>query len=216
MNELLKTQRISIAVLFFGLLLLIGLMVRKAPKAPFTMEATEMLEKIQAFDHLSPEMVNQVKNDTTKYVFIDLRSPYDFEVKHIDNAKNIPTAFILDDENRAIFQNYMNQGVEVVLYGYTQRESMAPWMLLTQIGFTNTKVLQGGFACYNGENSKCSKEVANYDYAKVSTQGKIVKVITEEESKTAPKPAAAPKPVVKEKKAIPVKKKKKRVVEGGC
>lgn len=210
MNELLKTQRISIAVLFFGLLLLIGLMVRKAPKAPFTMEATEMLDKIQAFDHLSTDMVNKVKDDTSKYVFIDLRSPYDFEVKHIDNAKNIPTAFILDDENRAIFQNYLDQGIEVILYGYTQRESMAPWMLLTQIGFTNTKVLQGGFACYNGENNKCSKETANYDYAKVSTQGKIIKVVKKEEA------IAAPKPVVKKKKAIPVKKKKKRVVEGGC
>jgi len=204
MNELLKTQRISIAVLFFGLLLLIGLMVRKAPKTPFIMEATEMLEQIPTFKHVQTSMVSKMTNDTNKYVFVDLRSPYDFEVKHVENAKNIPTAFILDDENIAIFKDYQDQGIEVILYGTSQRESMAPWMLLTQIGFSNTKVLLGGFDCYNGDNTKCSKETANYDYAKISTQG----------ARMSGK-AVAPKSE-KKKKSIPVKKKKKRVAEGGC
>jgi len=205
MHELLKTQRISIAVLFFGLLLLIGLMVRKAPKSPFTMTATEMLERMPTYEHTTVAMAHKIKGDTNKYVFIDLRSPYDFEVGHIDNAKNIPTAFLLDEENKAIFQNYLAENRTVILYGQSQKESVAPWMLLTEIGFTNTQVLVGGYDCYNGDKTKCNAEKSRYDYAKISTMGA---------RKSGD--ATAPAPEKKKKKAIPVKKKKKRTAEGGC
>ena len=101
------------------------------------------------------------------YVFIDLRSPYDFEVKHIANAVNIPTAFILDDENIATFKSYLNDHKTVVLYGQAERESISPWILLTEIGFTNTKVLLGGFECYNGNKPKCMGGSAQYNFAKI-------------------------------------------------
>tara|TARA_R110002050_G_scaffold263772_1_gene404412 strand:- start:7978 stop:8592 length:615 start_codon:yes stop_codon:yes gene_type:complete len=204
MHELLKTQRISIAVLFFGFLLVIGLMVRKAPKSPFTMTAVEMLQKIPAYEHTSAAMAHKINNDTNAYLFIDLRSPYDYEVAHVANAKNIPTAFILDEENKTLFQRYLNENRIVILYGQSQRESEAPWLLLTQIGFTNTQVLLGGFDCYQGITNPCASEKARYDYAKISKMGAL---------KSGQPTTAAP---AKKKKAIPVKKKRKRAAEGGC
>jgi len=205
MNELLKTQRISIAVLFFGLILLIGLMVRKAPKAPFTMTATEMLDRIPDYEHVTLAQAHKMQNDTNTYIFVDLRSPYDFEVKHVENAINIPTAFILDNEHRNEFNRYLKSNKTVVLYGQTERESISPWILLTEIGYTNTKVLLGGFECYNGNKTVCTAGTAKYDYAKISRMGAL------NSGKSA---TTAPEPV--KKKAIPVKKKKKREAEGGC
>ena len=64
MHELLKTQRVSIAVLFFGFILLIGLMVNKAPKTPFTMTATEMLANMPDFEHITVNTAKNLKGDT--------------------------------------------------------------------------------------------------------------------------------------------------------
>jgi len=205
MQELLKTQRISIAVLIVGLLLLVGLMVRQAPKSPFTMEATEMLAHMPDFEHVTVAMADKMKTDTNNYIFVDLRSPYDFEVKHIDNAINIPTAFILDDEHISTFNRYLENNIIVVLYGQSERESISPWILLTEVGYSNVKVLLGGFDCYDGDITKCNPESAQYDYAKISISGALK---SDSNAVTAP--------VKKKKKAIPVKKKKKREAEGGC
>jgi len=205
MQELLKTQRISIAVLIIGLLLLIGLMVRKAPKTPFVMTATEMLESMPDYKHVSVTMAKNMKGDTDNYIFVDLRSPYDFEVKHIDNAINIPTAFILDDKNKIEFDRYLKNNTTVVLYGQSERESISPWILLTEVGYSNIKVLLGGFDCYDGDITKCNTESVEYDYAKISTSGG-----TKSESN------AVAAPVKKKKKVVPVKKKVKREAEGGC
>ena len=205
MQELLKTQRISIAVLIIVLLLLVGLMVRKAPKTPFIMDATEMLAKMPEFEHVTVAMAKDMNADTNNYIFVDLRSPYDFEVKHIDNAINVPTAFILDEENKTTFNHYLQNNTTVVLYGQSERESVSPWILLTEVGYSNIKVLLGGFDCYNGDISKCNPESSQYDYAKISTSGGI------KESNTA-----APVKKKKKKKVIPVKKKVKREAEGGC
>lgn len=205
MTELQKTQRISIAVLLIGLLLIIGIMVKKAPKNPFTVSAQEMLVDIDGFEHVTNTQAFSLQNDTNEYVFIDLRSPYDFEVKHIDNAVNIPTAFLLEKENIEAFKTYMQEEKTVILYGQTERESISPWMLLYQLGYTNTKVLMGGFDCFVEQKDDCPTTMARYDYAKIASSGgeKELEVI----KKKAP---------VKKKKVIPVKKKVKVEEEGGC
>ena len=220
MQELLKTQRISIAVLVVALLLLIGLMVKKAPKNPFTMTAQEMLKNMPDQEHVTSATAHKLQADTNNYVFVDLRSPYDFEVKHIDNAINIPTAFLLDKENKALFSQYLKTNKTVVLYGQAERESISPWMLLTEIGYTNTKILLGGFACFSGNKTNCSLGYAKYDYDKISKSGAEKAKAASEKSaaeKTAKEKAAkVPAPVKKKKKTIPVKKKVKREAEGGC
>lgn len=205
MKELLKTQRISIAVLFFGMLLLIGVMAKKVPEAPFKMNPIEMLAELPNYENVTISQAQKMKLDTNAYVFVDLRSPYDFEINHVENAINVPIAFILDKENRHAFNRYMEANKTVVLYGQTERESISPWMLLTEIGYSNTKILLGGFECYEGNITMCSAEKARFDYAKISTMGSL----NQNDSNAVVAP-------VKKKKAIPVKKKKKREAEGGC
>ena len=205
MIEFCKKNIISIAILLLGITLLFVGTLKKNPDASFTITAQEMLLNVDDFEHVTNSQALKMQSDTNEYVFVDLRSPYDFEVKHIDNAINIPTAFLLDEENMSVFNEYLESGKTIVLYGQTERESISPWFLLYEIGITNTKVLLGGFDCFIETKDDCANETAKYDYLKISKQGglKEVEVI----KKIAP---------VKKKKAIPVQKKVKMEDEGGC
>jgi len=203
MNELQRTQRISIAVLVLAILLILGLMIKEKPKFVYSKTAPEMVSLLKEFDNVTPDMV--AKEDIDNYVVIDVRSPYDFEVKHIKNAINMPIAFLLDDENIARLTEFKNANKTVVLYGQTERDAVSPWILLYQIGYTNTKILLGGFNCYLENTPNCISETARHDFAKIASQGGVKEVEVE-------------KTVKKEepKKVIPVKKKVKAAVEGGC
>ena len=140
-------------------------------------------------------------------IFIDLRSPYDFHAKHIKNAIPMSIANLLDKENLNLFKEYNKSGKTMVLYGKTERDAIAPCILLYQLGFTNVKVLSGGFDCFTDENSYCPNGVAKYNYAEIAEQGgvKEVKVVIEK-----------PKELPKAKKVIPIEEKVKVEQEGGC
>lgn len=208
MDELHKTQRISIAVLVIAVILVVGLMIKEKPKIVYEKSATEMLAALPDIENIDAKAAKALSAEADKYVFVDLRSPYDFEVKHIENAINIPVAFLLDDENLKMLTNFNRSNKTIVLYGQTAREAISPWILLQEIGLTNTKVLLGGFECYLSNGDTCKNELARHDFAKIATQGGI----KYEEAKVAP--VAAPKP--KPKKTIPVKTKPKAEAEGGC
>ena len=206
MNELQRTQRISIAVLIIAVVLVIGLMIKEKPKFAYTISASEMLAKLPEVEQVTPEMAKSMSSDTTKVVFIDIRNPYDFEVKHIENAINIPVAFLLDDENAEKLKAFNKENRTVVLYGQTQRDAVSAWMLLYEIGFTNAKILLGGFDCYQTAAANCNLETARHDFAKIATQGGIKEV------EAAAEPAPKPQP----KKTVPVQTKVKAEAEGGC
>lgn len=207
MNELQRTQRISIAVLVLTVALALGLMIKEKPKFSYAKSATEMLAMLPDIENITPGMAETLKNDLDNYVFIDIRSPYDFEVKHIENAINIPLAFLLDEENVAQLNEFQAANKTVVLYGETEHEAISPWILLYEIGYTNTRILSGGFECFQHNTPNCNLETARHDFAKIATQGgvKEVEVVVE-------KPQKKEEP----KKVIPVQKKVKAEAEGGC
>jgi rhodanese-related sulfurtransferase len=202
---MIKKNALPIVILIIGVSLLLLAVSKNKPASSFEITAQEMLTKLDGFEHVTGSQAREMQNDTDQYVFVDLRSPYDFEVKHIAHAINIPTAFVLDKENMDLFKEYLSADKTVVLYSQTERESISPWMLLYELGFTNTKVLMGGFDCFVEETEDCPTTMSRYDYAKIAAQGGIkeVEVIKK-------------KPVAKKKKAIPVQKKVKVEDEGGC
>jgi rhodanese-related sulfurtransferase len=200
-----KKNIIPIVILILGLAILFFALVGNKSKSPFTVNNQEMLATFDGYEHVLNYEALEMQNDTDAYVFLDLRSPYDFEVAHVANAINIPTAFLLEPENMNKLKALFKAEKTVVLYGQTERESISPWILLYQMGFTNTKVLMGGFDCFKDQDATCPTTYANYDFAKIASQGGIkeVEVIKE-------------KPIAKKKKAIPVQKKVKVEEEGGC
>lgn len=203
MKELEKTKRISISTVLFILVLIIGVLTFKQPKNVYKKTHGETLKTLTSTDYL----VGLDAIDKQNSVLIDVRSKSEYAKSHIENAINLPTAEILDNESISVIKDLENDGKIAVLYGKNPDEANSSWMLLYQLGFDNTKILTVTTAHIDNKlvvkNYKLEKPVAKYmDVFKPVVLEKIVEV-----NETVPQPP---------KKVIPVKKKKKRKPEGGC
>jgi rhodanese-related sulfurtransferase len=133
----------------FGLLLLAILLIsffnKKNQKPEFKISTSEMLIELKDYQNntIGPEKFTDILlNSDTLYRFIDLRTPNEYAVGHIVNAINIPLQNILDENYKTI----LNQDEKInVLYYSTHAGACSPWMLLTQMGFRNNKILLGGY-----------------------------------------------------------------------
>lgn len=202
---MIKKNILPLAIMILGIFILVFALAKDQDKSPFTVSTDEMLATFEGFEHVLNFEASELQNDTDAYVFVDLRSPYDFEIAHVDNAINIPTAFLLEDASIDVLESFVDEEKTVVLYAQTERESISPWIMLYQLGFTNTKVLMGGFDCFVDQDADCPTTYAQFNFAKIASQGgmKEVEVIKK-------------KSVPKKKKEIPVQPKVKVEDEGGC
>lgn len=215
MKELEKTKRISIAAVLTILVVLIALLSYKRPKHLYTVNTQDTLEKVTNTNYF----MAQDEIDNADHVLIDIRNSFEFNKGHLDNAINISSPEILSDENSDLFEKLKEENKTIVMYGNNPSEAITPYMLLSQLGFDNIKIL-------TVENS--------YDQDKLITKNVVVENTapdvnafiqesikkTEEamkKAKVAAKPKyVAPKVVTAPKKVVPKKKKKKMPVEGGC
>lgn len=206
MKELEKTKRISVAVTLFILAVLIGVLSFKRPKNLYYFNTAETLEKITAEDLL----ISQSEINNNNFVLIDVRKSYDYDRGHIENAVNIPSSAILDENNINVFKELQNTNKNAILYGKNPEEAIAPFMILYQLGYTNLKVLKVENS-YN-QNSLVTKpiEVEKYDNDIKSFIAESVKKAAEISEKKVIPPPPPPK------KVITVEKKKKAPAEGGC
>lgn len=145
--------------------------------------------------------------DTT-CVFVDIRSTFEYEADHLEKAFSIPAAKLFDEDSKALFDNWQKDSLQVILYGKNELQVNAPWMLLYQLGYTNTRLLMGGMdyidKLYNdelAENETFNVEAPAYDYAGIiaaASSGETTTVVTQA------------------KKKVVVRKKEKKAAEGGC
>lgn len=128
------------------------------------------------------------------------------------NAINIPLTELLSKETLESFDNYVRDTITIVLYANNQTEANGSWMLLKQLGYSDILVLLGGYECYSKEFSEDEDipeipeyyvETPKYDFAQIMLEASSNQ-ITGNESEIVSEPI------------IPIRKKKKTVVEGGC
>jgi len=205
MKELEKTKRISIASVLFILVILIGLLTYKRPQNLYSVNTHTALENIVTNDYLIP--LNNLAE--VEHVLIDIRSQYEFEKGHLENAMNISTPDILSEENINIFNKLKNDHTTVILYGTNPDEVLAPYMLLYQLGYSNLKILmvENSYS----QNKLLTKKV-DIEKPVGDVNAFINESIKKAKIKQAPKAKTPPPP----KKVIPRKKKKKMPTEGGC
>jgi len=180
MEELKRTRRITIGVFAFIAVIIIGLATLKKPKDIYQFSPQEMNEELLLVYQVTPEEAINLVRDTVNYVFVDVRSIYDFEKGSISNAINIPIPMLLDDDNKELFNQWKKDSVTVVFYGNDQLQANAPWMLMYQLGYTNTKVLLGGKnyldkqkASLLTENSTFEMENPAVDFKAVIAKGNV-------------------------------------------
>jgi len=201
-------------VLIFILVLVVivlGLIFTKKDNYSYSISSQDMLKKVLETEHIiTPQQFSDIYfgNDSS-YRFIDLRSSPEYLEGHIKNAVHIPIHKILDEEYTAIF----NQDEKInILYHYDHCHACSPWMILTQIGYKNNKILLGGYDFvkknilddYTPMSGRFRDETPMYDYSKIinETQGSSIG------SNENPDANSSIAPVVK--------KEKKTKTGGGC
>ncbi|RLD23867.1 MAG: hypothetical protein DRI71_04220 [Bacteroidetes bacterium] len=207
MEELKRTKRITIATFSFVIVLAIAFFTLKKPMFEFKTAPEDMAFELMMVEQVTPEDAMMLVYDST-VIFVDIRNIYDYRADHLENAISIPTAKLLNKENKSLFDKWQADSLQVVLYGRDELQATSPWMLLYQLGYTNTTLLLGGMdyviKLYEGDvndDNTFNVEAPAYDYA-----GIIAAASSGESTVAASQP----------KKTVVVRKKKKKAAEGGC
>ena len=206
-------KRLTISVVVFTIIIIVGLTTLSRPKYVFTLDARATLDTILGEqEEITPYETDKiVARKDHDYQLIDLRSPYDFLIGHIGEAINIPLNSILEDENFATIKEISESGKTMIFYGNDQSQANGPWLLMTQLGIKNIKVLAGGYAYFIFQNdssfiesdSGYCAEKAKYNYAEVLQEISGDNNISSSVEKQP-------------QKVIPKRRKKKAVAAGGC
>lgn len=147
MEELNKTNRLTIAVIGIVLVISIGLVTLRRPDIKYSLTPAESLALLNDTAlTITPEKASAfLKDSTSKAVFIDVRNSIAFDRGHVKNAVNIPVRELFSKKSKATFRDIEKAGQTVVLYGKTQQQANGPWLMLRQTGFKNVLLFTGSY-----------------------------------------------------------------------
>lgn len=205
MRELEQTKRISIASVLFILIILIGFLTYKRPKYIYALTPQQAVENIVTNNFI----ISLSDLPSENLAIIDIRSQFEFQKGHLENAINIQAAEILNNKNKSIFDKLKSENTTVVLYGANPNEALAPYMVLQQLGYTNLKIAAINLSY--AQNKLVTKNVV-LEKSEADVNAFIAASLKNAMIKVKPKAQTPPPP----KKVIPIKKKKKMPTEGGC
>jgi rhodanese-related sulfurtransferase len=196
-----------VAAGLFAILIIIGLLTMRKSVVRYKLTEKEALASVTSpGDQLSIDRANEIiQAKNSEYLFIDIRTPYEFIKGHFDGAVNIPLSNLFSEENYNFLKQADHDKRSLVLYGNDQSEANAPWMLLKQIGFTKVLILSGGYADANIVGSVIADsthqkgidaEIARYNYAEmvkgISKPGQVPGSISiPQKVTTIPKPKSS-------------------------
>ncbi|MBI9033870.1 MAG: rhodanese-like domain-containing protein [Bacteroidales bacterium] len=173
----------------------------------YKISAKDMHQTVLKGEHLiKPSVLYKAINEKKDhYQIIDLRTPYLFNMFHIDGSVNIPADMILGKDAQKLLHT---EGKKVLVCANTIKASEI-YMLLNQYGYNDLYVMEGGVSYWkfeqasikNGTDSLAIDEKAWYDYPA------IIKTIAGDNG-TSQSKSSAP--------AIQIQRKKKKTAGGGC
>lgn len=207
----LNPKRTLISIILFIVIIVIGLLTLKTPKLKYFLSPQRTIAlTTDTSDFMYPyELEGILTGSVDTVVLIDIRDRFEYGRGHIPGAENISALEMLNDENIEHLQQLKKNGFMVVIYANDQLRANGPWLVFRQLGFSNVKVLLGGYDYYNKWKDRLGetyfeegflKGVADYNYAEVAS------------SNANAVPALTDQPAV-----ISVKRKKRTTaVSGGC
>jgi len=214
MKELTKTRRLTISILVFVFILVIGFLTFRTPKLVYQLAPEASLEELYNYENemIPDEIMDILAYGDSNSILIDVRDPYEYNKGYLGEALNIPVSEILMEESISFFEEMKKDSAIVILYGDDQLEANGPWMLLHQLGFDNIKILLGGYDYMTNE------EVDYYNMPEIplyfveEPQINFAEFIENASLNAGQIDEQSEEP----KQIIPVKRKKKVVAEGGC
>jgi len=129
-----------IVIILAGGLILASLTTNKKYKFKRSAESLHA-ELIDARYLMDPQTAMKlISGADENYVFVDLRNPREYDNFHIEGAVNVPMQRVLDDDYVSSLENDRIK----VLYSEQSVDAEQVRLLLTQYGYENLMVLQGG------------------------------------------------------------------------
>lgn len=159
------------------------------------------------------ELADRIINNDPSLLLIDVRDEKDFKTNSLPSAINIPLNKVLEEDS----ESYLDQDqYDVILFSNDNFYADQAWILCNRLGYENLHVLKGGINTWfhtiinpkKPTQNMASNEFELYSLRKAASMYFGVAY-----------PQSIKQPVVKKvipKKVITVKKKKKKVPEGGC
>lgn len=147
MKELKKTKRLSVSIIGYMSIILIGLLSLTQATVYFNEDESQILAVIEEMSHevFPDEALDFAMNEEADYLFIDVRNEYQYLQAHLHNAINIPINHLLEEDYLKIYKQAQQDSVCMVFYGEHQIQANGAWMLVYQLGFTNSKMMLGGY-----------------------------------------------------------------------
>ena len=148
MKELTKTNRLTIVVVAFVLVIITGLITFRRPDIKYVLTPSESLLLLNDTSaYVTPLQVNSMLRDSSgKNVFVDVRNSIAFDRGHLKSSVNIPVRELFSEKSKSFFKEIEKAGQTVILYGETQQQANGPWLMLRQTGFENAKLFTGNYA----------------------------------------------------------------------
>lgn len=206
-----KILALILLVLSGGLLLLPKASKQEGINAEQLLGRVISPERYISTDQIADKIIGQ----DPSFILIDVRDAENYKNYSLPNALHIPLKNLLDEEH----EPYLNQSqYDVVFFSNDNFYADQAWVLGNRLGYKNLRVLRGGLNEWYAtiinpsipEENMSAEAFELYSTRKAASmffgvmypeQGKVEDVVVQ---KPAPK------------QIIPVKKKKKRPVEGGC
>jgi len=137
MNRFLKKNKLWLSFLLMGVAIVLLAFIFRPESINYQISTEESVKLVN-----DQSIQIDIKDIAGKQI-IDIRSSELFVKTHPEQAINIPIRKLLDDESVELFDRLSEEGKEVVLYGATELEAVAPSLLLQQLGYKNVKQLKG-------------------------------------------------------------------------
>ncbi len=108
-----------------------------------TNEESDRQQKDEKSIYISEETLDEIMKSGDDFFLIDVRETYEFAGGHIEDAYNIPLGVIGTEVTKRISDIKKND--EIILYCRTNNRSTRAYTLLSALGYTNVRVMQGGW-----------------------------------------------------------------------
>jgi len=135
----LKSLGLIVILLTLGLIIA---SIQSSKKYKFGTKAEKLhVQLLEGEHYIAPESAMElITKKDDKYIFVDIRNPREFDNFHLEGAVNVPLQRVLDD----IYIPYLENDKIKVLYSNESIDADQVRLLLTQYGYDNLYVLQGG------------------------------------------------------------------------
>jgi rhodanese-related sulfurtransferase len=197
-----NSYKILLGLIALGIIIITLVLSGKSKGPAFKLANDESLKN--ALNANIYVTVDELKAGLAKgWLAIDIRDSYSYAKNCIEKAENIPANNIISSANIDFLSELVPETV-VVLYGEETMDAFAPWFLLHQMGYSNFKILKGGFTGWTS-GKFMEPEKAEFDFAKVLS-----------ESNSTPNKISVNKEIKKKKESVKLKQVVKPAAEGGC